>query len=270
MDKREEYLKQDEKINCELRNLRFYKILGQNYEVLVNAILRGKDIYYEIPREYQMNTRKPLILDWLLKYGRPNEIAKVRSFGIVKLLCIYNAFLTWTEQNPIDVEKWIYKKEWDDYFKDNPKVSNKIKKFTPKKIPEPIPIEMPDFNFVTKQGNFATTSCEGDVYISIIAKKVRKTIKLKLTFHFRRNLAQKFSSNYVVFTRYENRIYFKSTTIDLGFKIYSKSKNSAQFCVTIEEEDVKEYEPFCKKELDLKYDKNFKMYYVEINESEVK
>ena len=31
----------------EKRNLRFYKLLGQNHEVIVNAILRGKDINYE-------------------------------------------------------------------------------------------------------------------------------------------------------------------------------------------------------------------------------
>ena len=41
----------------EKRNLRFYKLLGQNHEVIVNAILRGKDINYEVPSKGKVNEK---------------------------------------------------------------------------------------------------------------------------------------------------------------------------------------------------------------------
>lgn len=253
----------------EKRNLRFYKLLGQNHEVIVNAILRGKDINYEVPSKYQLNTKKPLILDWLLAYGRPNEISKVRSVGNAKVLCMYNALVSWCEQNPSDLDRWIYKDEWETYFKENPKAkeapkrTNKTKVKVNKIEQNPVQVVKPHFNFVTKKGNLKHTSLDGDVYISIY-NHYKVTTKVKLVFHIRRNLHERFGSDYVIFARHENRLYFKASNYIEGFKIYRKSKNATQFHTIIQVKDLPTYEPFVHKELDLKYDEIYEMYYVEI------
>lgn len=265
---------ESEKKYYEKRNLRFYKLLGQNYEVLVNGILRGKDIYYEIPKKYQLNTKKPFVLDWLMDYGKPDEISQVRSFGPVRLLCIYNALVSWIEQNPEEEEKWIYKEEWNNFFKDNPKAFKKPEKTNIKKKEEPKPIQvvMPEFEFYTKGGNFRVTTGEGDVFISIVSKvaKDRKKKSNIITFHFRRNSSKKFNSEHIVFAVYKNRIYFKEATLADGFKFVGKNKITTVIKATIGDTDVKKFNPFCNKELELKYDEIYKMHFVEIDDSEVK
>lgn len=260
-------LGEDKKVN-EKRNLMFYKLLGQNYEVLVNAILRGKDIYYEIPKEYQLNTKKPFILDWLLDYGKPNEIAKVRGMGNVKLLCIYNALLSWIDTYPDEENKWLYWQDWEDYFSNNPKALKRPKKPTKKKeIKEkPIEVVVPEMNFFTKKGNFLVTNGIGDVFISISGKQIKDGKAHKLVFHFRNSCFLKFECDYLIFARYENRIYFKKSTINEGFKITNKTKARAIISPTIEKEDIPTFQLFCSKELELKYDELYKMYYVEVKE----
>ena len=255
----------------EQRNLRFYKLLGQNWDVIANGLLRGKGIQYEVPKEYQMNTKKPLILDWLLDYGRPSEISHVRSFGPVKMLCIYNALMSWIEQNPEESNKWKYKNEWEEFFITNPKAFQKPPKPTtpPKKKEEekPVSVVMPKFNFYTKRS--AETTGLGDVYITVNQRKDKKYLVSKLSFHFRKNLAKKFESEYIVFAPHGNRIYFKEEDATVGFKITgNKSKSSAAVTATIRPKDIPIFEPFCKKELNLKYDEIYKMYYVEIEEEE--
>jgi hypothetical protein len=74
----------------------------------------------------------------------------------------------------------------------------------------------------------------------------------------------KFECDYLIFARYENRIYFKKSTINEGFKITNKSKARAIISPTIEKENVPIFQPFCSKELELKYDELFKMFYVEL------
>lgn len=252
----------------EKRNLQFYKLLGQNYEMLVNGILRGKDIYYEIPKEYQLNTKKPLILDWLLKYGRPTQISQVRSFGPVRLLCLYNALVTWIEKHPEEEKDWLYIQEWDDFFDSNPKAFKKPKKIEKKKEEsKPIDVVIPAMNFFTKQGNFRITSGLGDVFINTSIKKGKKVIINKLLIHFRKSTHHKFKSNYLTFAIYENRIYFKETDISQGFKIANKNDTSGVISPTLTEKDIVKFEPFLRKELDLKYDEIYKMYYVENEES---
>lgn len=253
----------------EERNLKFYKLLGQNHEMLINGILRGKDIYYKIPKEYQLSTKKPLILDWLLEYSRPTEISQVRSFGPVRLLCIYNALMAWIEQHPEDTDKWIYMQEWEEFFKSNPKAFKKPKQ-SPKKVEEPKPIDVviPKMDFFTKQGNFRVTTGLGDVFISSSIKKGNKTNYTKVLFHFRKSTHHKFDSEYLIFAIYQNRIYFKESHIKEGFKITNKNNTSGVFSVTVAEKDLVKFEPFLKKELFLKYDEIYKMHYVEIEEDE--
>lgn len=261
------------KKQCEERNLRFYKLLGQNYETLINSILRGKDIYYEVPKEYQLNTRKPFILDWFLEFGRPEEIAKVRSFGPVKLLCVYNALMTWIDQNPSEEEKWLYKEEWQDYFKNNPKAFQKPSLQKPtkprKKVEnkkEEVEVVIPEMEFFTKKGNYIITNGSGDVFITINEKKGASNKIIKLSIHFRNSCFKKFESEYIIFAPYENRIYFKQSDLNHGFKLTNKTQkgNRAVIMPTIQKKDISKFEPFCKKELPLKYDELYKMYYVEI------
>lgn len=257
----------EEKNLSEERNLKFYKLLGLNYETLVCGILRGKDIYYEIPKEYQLNTKKPLILDWLLQYSRPTEISQVRSFGPVRLLCIYNALMAWIQKNPEDMDKWVYMQEWEDYFKSNPKAFEKPKR-SPKKEEEPKPLDViiPKMNFFTKQGNFRITTGLGDVFINLSIKKGKKINYTKLLIHFRKSTHHKFKSEYIIFAIYQNRIYFKESDIKEGFKITNKNNTSGVISATIVEKDISKFEPFLKKELELKYDEIYKMYYVEVEE----
>ena len=259
-----------EKTINEKRNLKFYKLLGQNHEVIVNGILRGKDIYYECPKEYQLNTKKPLILDWLMEYGKPDEICQVRSFGPVKLLCIYNALMTWISQNPDEEEKWVYKKEWQDFFRNNPKAFRKpsLQESSKKEEPKPIPVVMPNFNFYTKKQGIAISMGQSDVLITMIDKKRKNGINKTIVFHFRNDSFEKFESDYLVFAKHENRIYFKKSDARSGFKLTNKHKSSCSFSATIKPKDVFGFELFCKKELDLKFDEIYKMYYVENEEDD--
>ena len=260
------------KADLKERNLRFYKLLGQNYEVLVNAILRGKDICYKIPDCYKLNTKSPYILEWLLDYGRPSEISQVRRMGPVKLKCIYNALESWVEKNPDDLDKWKYWEEWEEFFeKDKTQYKKKkVKEKKPVASEQPIEALLPELNWVTKKvRNHYHTDKFSDVYISISEKKSKEYKNFRLLFHFRDRVKEKMNtSGYLCFAVFENRIYFKESDSINGFRISSKAKNSKTITMapSIKEEDIPKYEKFCGKELELKYDELYKLYYIEVEE----
>lgn len=250
-------------IELKKRNLQFYKLLGQNYLVLVNAILRGKDIYYEIPKEYGLNTKHPLILDWLLDYGRPSQISQVRSLGAVKLLCIYNALMTWIDQHPDDADNWVYKEEWEDFFRNNPKAFQKPNTNGSKKAKgvKPMEVVLPKLNFITKKQHCHFTSHDGDVYIRIYDRKPTNCMNIS----FRHNSHKKLNSDYAVFAVLNNRLYFNASTIEEGYKL-TKKANQNILSASLNKSECSLLQPFANKELELKYDEIYKMHYVEIDE----
>ena len=77
---------------------------------------------------------------------------------------MYNALVSWCEQNPSDIDRWIYKDEWETYFKENPKAkeapkrTNKPKTKVNKTEQNPVQVVKPHFNFVTSP--ISAMSCE--------------------------------------------------------------------------------------------------------------
>ncbi len=275
------------------RNLRFYKLLGQNYQVLVNAIARGNNFYYKVPSRYELTGKTPFILDWLLLYGRPSEISKVRSVGPVKLMCIFNALEKWCEQNPSEAKNWVYQKEWEDYFevkKDDDRNLTKIKKAIskpePKKelevdSPKPMSIKamLPKLEFKTKKASYVPSSdCSGDVRITIKSNTASsRQTNNRIRFSFRRGCVFKITRDYIVYAILNNRIYFKAASPEEGFKVdssrrsYEKDKpDNQKTCYLVfgtnSNDDIKTFEKFAEKELELKYDNAYELYYVEVEE----
>ena len=273
------------------RNLRFYKLLGQNYQVLVNSIARGNNFYYKVPSRYELNGKTPFILDWLLLYGRPSEISKARTIGPVKLMCIFDALEKWCEQNPSEAKNWVYQKEWEDYFevkKDDDRNLTKIKKVINKpepkeelKVDSPKPKNikslLPELKFQTKSVSRRKLSdLTGDVYITIKHTESTKQSKNRIRFSFRRGSIFKITNDYMVYAILNNRIYFTAASDVEGFKIDSCRRKSeldkpieeriCYLCLGVDNDDVKSFEKFAEKELELKYDNAYELYYVEVEE----
>ena len=275
------------------RNLRFYKLLGQNYQVLVNAIARGNNFYYKVPSRYELNGKTPFILDWLLLYGRPSEISKARTIGPVKLMCIFDALEKWCEQNPSEAKNWVYQKEWEDYFevkKNDDRNLTKIKKANKKQdieeelkvdSPKPMTIKaiLPKLEFKTKRANYASSSdSSGDVRITIKSNTAssRQTSN-RVRFSFRRGCVFKITRDYIVYAILNNRIYFKAASSEEGFKVDSSRRpnekdkpDNQRTCYLVfgtnSDDEVKIFEKFAEKELELKYDNAYESYYVEVEE----
>lgn len=304
------------------RNLRFYKLLGQNYQVLVSAIARGNNFYYKVPSRYELTGKTPFILDWLLLYGRPSEISKVRSVGPVKLMCIFNALEKWCEQNPSEAKNWVYQKEWEDYFevkKDDDRNLTKIKKAINKvdryedcriqktnsnldryedyrlkknaenkakeelKVDSPKPMNikaiLPKLEFKTKKASYVSSSdCSGDVRITIKCNTASsRQTNNRIRFSFRRGCVFKITKDYIVYAILNNRIYFKAASSEEGFKVDSSRRpnekdkpDNQRTCYLVfgtnNDDDVKTFEKFAEKELELKYDNAYELYYVEVEE----
>ena len=279
------------------RNLRFYKLLGQNYESLVNGIFRGKDIVYKIPKRYEMNTKHPFVLDWLLLYGRPAQIASVRQMGPVKLNAIYNALVAWCDQNPSEAKNWVYEKEWRDYFSaskpkkrsddilDTPK-QGRLHKYTPSpkiekegeeikevsnnKEEHTVEVKemLPELQFLRKRCKTGMTRKDhGDVGISFSIKKVKGENHNDLeimTISLRASAEEKIKGEYISVAALKNRIYFKTVdnSVD-GFKLTAKSK-CRYATITMTPEIKKTFAPFAGKSFDIKYDDLYELYYGEV------
>ena len=263
------------------RNLRFYKLLGQNHMTIVNAVLRGKDIYYEIPKRYELNTNHPFILDWLLSYGRPSQLTMVRTLGPVRLNCIYNALNSWISQNPNEVKKWLYQKEWDEYFdtaeqKTETKTtlhyeSTNNKEETTMELKEMLP-EL-EFKSKMRGGQGGHKKGHMDVYVSVVdgAHKNNGNKGKRLNVIFRNNCDVAFNSDYLAFAVFKNRLYFKPEDKNIGFKITTKKgKNSVSrvLAAVLSDEELSKYEPFNRCESMLMFDDAYELYYIEINEAE--
>lgn len=265
------------------RNLRFYKLLGQNHMVIVNAVLRGKDIYFKIPKRYDLNTNHPFILDWLLMYGRPSELANVRTLGPVRLNCIFNALKSWVEQNPNETKKWIYQREWEEYFnsteRDITTKTVKIACYKPAVKKEETTMELkemlPELEFKSKMrgGSGGHKKGQMDVYVSVVdgAHKNNGNKGKRLNVIFRNNCDVVFNSDYLAFAVFKNRLYFKPEDKNIGFKISTKKgKNSVSrvLAAVLSDEELSKYEPFNRCESMLMFDDAYELYYIEINEAE--
>ena len=254
------------------RNKEFYALLAPNHEVIVACIMRGKDIYYDVPKRYEMNSNHPFVLNWLLMYSRPEVLSKVRTVGKAKLHTIYTSLSSWVDKHPEDVVNWIYKQEWDLYFNESTKNVEKVienwKK--PIKVEETPMTEMkdilPELEFFEKVSTGQSTTKPGDVKLWIKSTNGRKTRSLFVSF--RKRSADVFKSEAIVFAVLNNRIYFKESDVEHGYKLASKVENTAskmiQMVVTQEREE--KLKKFLDKELYLKFDESYQLHYVEVEE----
>jgi hypothetical protein len=263
------------------RNLRFYKLLGQNYESLVNGILRGKDIVYPIPKRYEMNTKHPFVLDWLLLYGRPSQIASVRQMGPVKLMAIYNALLAWIEQNPSEASNWVYEKEWRDYFSDGKikkKVENKstkiekvakdIKSTSNKKEETPMDIKdmLPELKFFTKRYSGTKQDVvDGDIALYFSDRVNNKTKHRMFNISIRPSGRAKIKGDCIALAVLGNRFYIKEYSKYQGYKLTHKN-NNWYVQLSLIDETEKAFTPFAGKGYELKFDKAYGLWYGELEE----
>lgn len=120
---------------------------------------------------------------------------------------------------------------------------------------------LPDIDWKTK---FRTSETSSDnVSISIVkgGKKMTPGTKL-LSMVVRDNLFKQFGSDYVCFGIFKNRIYFRGTDKQSGYKVTVKGTH-AYIQATLQAEEIANYEPFVG-DYTLRYDEFYELYYIDI------
>ena len=127
---------------------------------------------------------------------------------------------------------------------------------------------LPELKFHTKNaGNPSDQS--GDVRITICGKKEKtcNSKEIRACIYFRHGVYKKFETGYAVFAQLGNRLYFKQSGCTNGFKLMSRKGSEQSYRImqaNISSEEEKELQRFVNKELELKFDKAYELYYVEV------